>query len=127
MLLTFALSISPSVRADDWPQWLGPKRDGVWESTAATTYDAGRQKWSSTFIIPLGDTGSRCLLPNEHGDLIFADLTPTGYKEISRAHLIEPANRDPGRLVVWSEPAFADRCIFWRNDNELVCASLAAK
>src|SRR5438876_662851 len=20
----------PSARADDWPQWLGPKRDGVW-------------------------------------------------------------------------------------------------
>jgi outer membrane protein assembly factor BamB len=101
--------------------------DRVWESTAATTYDAGQQKWSSTFIIPLGDTGSRCLLPNEHGDLIFADLTPLAYKEISRTHLIEPANRDPGRPVVWSEPAFADRCIFWRNDKELVCASLAAK
>lgn len=22
-----------SVRADDWPQWLGPKRDGVWRET----------------------------------------------------------------------------------------------
>ena len=101
--------------------------DRLWETTAATTYDAGPQKWASTFIIPLGDTGSRCLLPNEHGDLILADLTPEGYKEISRTHLIEPANLDPGRPVVWSAPAFADRCIFWRNDKEIVCASLAVK
>ncbi|HEX8914263.1 MAG TPA: PQQ-binding-like beta-propeller repeat protein [Humisphaera sp.] len=24
------LSLVPAARADDWPQWLGPKRDGVW-------------------------------------------------------------------------------------------------
>src|SRR5437016_3171341 len=24
---------TPAVRADDWPQWLGPKRDGVWRET----------------------------------------------------------------------------------------------
>src|ERR1700687_5645164 len=24
---------SPSVRADDWPQWLGPERDGIWRET----------------------------------------------------------------------------------------------
>src|SRR6266542_58709 len=23
----------PSARADDWPQWLGPRRDGVWRET----------------------------------------------------------------------------------------------
>ena len=28
---TVALTlIATSVRADDWPQWLGPQRDGVW-------------------------------------------------------------------------------------------------
>jgi hypothetical protein len=27
---------------------------------------------------------------------------------------------------VWCHPALADRCIFWRNDKEIVCASLAA-
>jgi outer membrane protein assembly factor BamB len=30
LALTSALS---SARADDWPQWLGPKRDGVWRET----------------------------------------------------------------------------------------------
>src|SRR5215475_10286662 len=24
---------SQSIRADDWPQWLGPQRDGVWRET----------------------------------------------------------------------------------------------
>src|SRR4051794_24938748 len=24
---------STSLRADDWPQWLGPQRDGVWRET----------------------------------------------------------------------------------------------
>src|ERR1700730_6210952 len=30
--LVILLFIIP-VRADDWPQWLGPKRDGVWRET----------------------------------------------------------------------------------------------
>src|SRR5690348_6147326 len=31
-LFALGLAISP-VRADDWPQWLGPQRDGVWRET----------------------------------------------------------------------------------------------
>src|SRR6266446_4080680 len=29
----FAFGLGDSARADDWPQWLGPKRDGVWRET----------------------------------------------------------------------------------------------
>jgi hypothetical protein len=29
-------------------------------------------------------------------------------------------------MVVWSHPAFANRCVFARNDKEMVCVSLAA-
>src|SRR5688572_10785058 len=29
LVLTVAILVPP-LRADDWPQWLGPKRDGVW-------------------------------------------------------------------------------------------------
>src|SRR5436853_2499374 len=25
--------LTTTVRADDWPQWLGPKRNGVWRET----------------------------------------------------------------------------------------------
>jgi len=45
--------------------------------------------------------------------------------EISRAHLIDADNRDPGRFVVWSHPAFANKSIYARNDHEIVCVSLA--
>src|SRR3954447_15043339 len=27
------LLTAPAALADDWPQWLGPKRDGVWRET----------------------------------------------------------------------------------------------
>jgi hypothetical protein len=65
---------------------------------------------------------------NERGELIVARLTPAGFQEISRAKLIEPT-LEQARLrggVAWSHPAFAYRHVFIRNDEELVCASLAA-
>src|SRR5689334_18986941 len=32
MLATLLMCAAPT-RADDWPQWLGPKRDGIWRET----------------------------------------------------------------------------------------------
>ena len=39
----WTLVFSSAVRADDWPQWLGPKRDSVWRETGIleTFPDAG--------------------------------------------------------------------------------------
>src|SRR5262245_59499437 len=31
--LTAVFSLNGAVRADDWPQWLGSQRDGVWRET----------------------------------------------------------------------------------------------
>ena len=45
-----------------------------------------------------------------------------------RQNLLAPTNTmaDPaGRKVVWAHPAFAERCVFARNDEEVVCYSLA--
>ena len=44
---------------------------------------------------------------------------------MSRAKLLEPTGAAFGRTVVWSHPAFADKCVFARNDKEIVCYSLA--
>src|ERR1044072_3449630 len=33
LCLLLALALTPTLSADDWPQWLGPKRDGVWRET----------------------------------------------------------------------------------------------
>jgi outer membrane protein assembly factor BamB len=93
----------------------------VWETFQATTAGQG-VRWANAFIVKNGD---RFFLFNELGDLIIARLNPKGYEEVSRAHLLDPTNKDCGRLVVWSHPAFANRCIYARNDKELVCSDLA--
>ncbi|MEK7684018.1 MAG: PQQ-binding-like beta-propeller repeat protein [Verrucomicrobiota bacterium] len=95
----------------------------VWETLAATTGDGKETRWANAFLIK---NGRRFFLFNEKGDLILAKLTPAGYREISRAHLLEPTNSDPGRAVVWSHPAFANGSLYARNDKEIICVSLKA-
>ena len=100
----------------------------VWETFQATS-GAGPVRWSNAFIIPYGE-GARVFLFNEQGDLISARLTPKGYEELDRCHLLEPTgkagmSRKP-EGVLWSHPAFANQCMYARNDQEIVCVSLAA-
>ncbi len=95
----------------------------LWETFKPTTGER-RAGHGTAFIVKNGD---RYFLFNEKGELIIAKLTPVDYYEVSRAKLLEPTGEAFGRSVVWSHPAFADRCIFARNDRELVCASLAAE
>ena len=71
--------------------------------------------------------GSRHFLFSETGDLIIARLSPKGYEEVSRTHLIDPVNTDPGRPVVWTYPAFAGRRVYVRNDREMLCVDLSAR
>jgi outer membrane protein assembly factor BamB len=95
----------------------------VWETFQATT-GGEPVRWANAFIVK---NGNRFFLFNEKGDLIIAKLSPKGYEEISRAHVIEPTNKDCGRPVVWSHPAFANRCAYARNDKELACFDLARR
>ncbi|MEC7564864.1 MAG: PQQ-binding-like beta-propeller repeat protein [Planctomycetota bacterium] len=87
-----------------------------------TTYQPATGKrpgaWGNVFTIQHED---RYFLANDLGDLIIANLSPDGYEEISRVHLIEPTHSVAGRTLVWSHPAFANRCIFLRNDKEIRC------
>jgi len=93
----------------------------VWETYAAT--GGKKTDCGTAFLVPQGD---RFILFNDQGDLILAELSPQGYREIDRAHILEPVQEVRGRQVVWSHPAFAQRCVFARNDKEMVCLSLAA-
>ena len=95
----------------------------VWETFQATT-GGEPVRWANAFIVK---NGSRFFLFNEKGDLIIAKLSPKGYEEISRTHLLEPTNKDCGRPVVWSHPAFANQSVYARNDKEIVCVDLATK
>ena len=92
----------------------------LWETYQPTT---GKRpaSWGTAFTIPQGD---RFFIANDLGDLIIAKLSPTGYQEISRAHLIDPTHNIGGRDVVWSHPAFANRSVYLRNDKHLRCFSL---
>jgi outer membrane protein assembly factor BamB len=92
----------------------------LWRTYAAVGGEA--VDCGTAFLIPQGD---RFVIYNDTGDLILARLTPKGYHEISRAHVLAPNHAARGRNVVWSHPAFAHRCVFARNDKEMVCVSLA--
>jgi outer membrane protein assembly factor BamB len=101
----------------------------MWETREAT----GEGRWWNAFIVPLGD-GSvndqgarRVLIHNEQGELILAELSGKGYKELSRSMLIEPTEPVMRRMTVWSHPAFANGRVYARNDKELICVDLAAE
>jgi outer membrane protein assembly factor BamB len=97
----------------------------VWNSYLPTTGKdlGGRKNRSGTsFVVK---NGERYFLFSETGELIIAKLTPEKYDEISRATIIEPTGTAWNRSLVWSHPAFAQKCIFARNDKEIVCVSLS--
>jgi outer membrane protein assembly factor BamB len=98
----------------------------VWE-TGEPTLGNRRGRHGTAFLVRQGSAAGddRTWLFSETGDLILARLTPTAYEELGRMHLLAPTNECFGREVVWSHPAFANRCVFVRNDRELVCVSLA--
>jgi len=95
----------------------------------------GKQVWGTTIVTELKNGASIHLTPNgdatflftDEGHLILARLTPGGYREISRAHLLKPTSILGIRKFAWTPPAYANRHVFARNDTELVCASLAAE
>lgn len=98
----------------------------IWEDLRATgSAKEPIERWANAFLVPHED---RFFIFNEKGDLIIAHLDRNGYREIDRAHVIEPTGSAPGggpaRKVVWSHPAFALKSMFVRNDRELVRISL---
>jgi outer membrane protein assembly factor BamB len=94
----------------------------IWETLAVTGEKA---RWATAFIVR---HGGRYFINNDHGELIIAKLKPEGYEEISRTQLIKPTSNPGNRRQVpainWSQPAYADRHIFARNDEEIISASL---
>ena len=62
----------------------------------------------------------------EDGELLLLDqLNPEGHNIAGRWQLLDPTSSSFGRKVVWSHPAFARKCVFARNDKEIICVSLA--
>ena len=96
--------------------------DRLWDTLKPIALDKPT-RWGNVFITQQAD---RYFLFTEKGDLVIAKLSPKGYEEIDRAHLIEPDGADMRqRKIVWSHPAYARKCCFMRNDSEIICVSLA--
>lgn len=70
----------------------------VWETRGVTDERTG----SSIHLTVQGDS---VLLLTNRGELIRAHVAPEGYREISRAPLIEPTWPFGGRNVAWASPA----------------------
>jgi len=95
--------------------------------------ETGKEVWSTNTVTQAGNGSSIHLTPcgdatflfTDRGDLIRAQLTPQGYRETGRAHLLEPTSPFGAKKCAWTPPAYANRHVFARNDVELVCASLA--
>jgi outer membrane protein assembly factor BamB len=90
----------------------------VWESDQVTDLKNGAS-------IHLTANGDSVLLYTDKGQIIRALLSAQGYKEISRAALLEPTFPFGGRKVAWSPPAYAGGRVFARSGKEIICASLA--
>lgn len=94
--------------------------DRKWSTFEPTSGESMR--WGTAFLVK---HQNRYFLFNEKGDLIIARLTPEAYTEISRAHVLEPTGPAQRRHVVWTNPAYANRSAYVRNDREIVSVSLA--
>jgi outer membrane protein assembly factor BamB len=62
---------------------------------------------------------------NERGSLRILKLSPEGLQLLGKTTLLEPTSVGMGRKVLWSHPAFAQKCVFVRNDQCIACFSLA--
>ena len=107
-----------------------PRSGGLFVCLEAGT---GREVWQTNVVTSLRSGASVHLVPNgssvflftDQGDLVRALLSPAGYTEQGRAHLLEPTAFLFENKFAWAAPAFAYRNIFVRNDYELCCYSLA--
>jgi outer membrane protein assembly factor BamB len=96
----------------------------VWETQAVT---GEKVRHASAHFIRNGD---RFFINNDVGQLIIAKLDPAGYHEISRTQLITPTapatQRRKQPNINWTHPAYANKHILTRNDEEIVSITLAA-
>lgn len=99
--------------------------DRIWESDKAVPHD----RWATIHFV-WNEPQQKMWMFNDKGDLIIATLSPKGYEEISRTHILKPTRDQlPSRKggVCWSHPAFAGKCVFVRSDKELVCVDVGQK
>jgi outer membrane protein assembly factor BamB len=83
--LIFVLLLAPVARADDWPQWLGPKRDGTTSEKVAPWKDAPKEVWrvpvSKAYACPVVAEGRvfvHSVVPDKNAEELIAIDADTG-------------------------------------------------
>jgi outer membrane protein assembly factor BamB len=98
----------------------------VWERNDAILKKKGN---SGTFFMARVADTARFVVFNEYGELLLGEISTDPAKtwtESSRAVILKPTTPQMGnQTVIWSAPAFAQQSVFARNDEELICVSLA--
>ena len=94
----------------------------IWESLDAVP----KARWANIHMIRHED---KIWMFNERGELIISKLSPEGFYEISRVKIIESTEGqlDQRGGVCWAHPAFANKHIYVRNDQELLCIDLSIR
>lgn len=100
-----------------------PSGERLWETTQPVS--DRRATNGTAFIVRQGETGNRCWMFCDNGDLVIATITPEEFIELDRAHIIDPTNNATNRDVVWCPPAFANKRMYVRNDKEIICVDLS--
>lgn len=92
----------------------------IWEDQTAVP----RARWATIHFV---EHAGKYWMFNDQGSLTIAKLTPQGYQPLSTALLIDPTTVQLARRngVTWSHPAYANKTVFIRNDQELIAVSLA--
>ncbi len=113
---------------------LAESGERIWESAGLTNLN----RWGSAYFVRHED---RYFVFNENGDLIIVEFNPEGFIEHDRINLLTPTSRSgfggsrsgsrsrfrhgpSDRLVAWAHPAFANRHLVLRNDEEVIRVSL---
>jgi outer membrane protein assembly factor BamB len=107
----------------------------AWGELVCLEAATGRQVWSTNTLTASKNGASINITPQaggfflftDEGNLIRAELSPAGYREISRSHLIDPTWPFGQTKFVYAPPAFANRHVFARSEGEVVRASLEAR
>jgi outer membrane protein assembly factor BamB len=114
LIFGFFSIATADLRADDWPQWLGPQRDGVWRETGIIqSFPTNGLKYD--WRVPIGGGYAGPAVANGRvyvADRQFAKGTTNSAAAFSRGQI-------PGseRVLCLNE---ADRKIVWRHEYDCV-------
>ncbi len=93
--------------------------DRVWTDSTLVPYG----RWANAHFVEQDD---KIWAFNELGELVLGTVSPEGFTDLGRVHLVQPVRVSPNPRggVNWAFPAFAGRKIYARSDAKLVCWEL---